>query len=94
MKWIDPATDYLDSIKNDVSKFASGGKIYGRRGGHIGLLGEAGQGEFAIPESKLDLFRGNNNIILRFNKGVHNQKEVESVLKELQSERSFTYVFE
>lgn len=94
MKWIDPATDYLASIKNDVSEFASGGKIYGRRGGHIGLLGEAGQGEFAIPESKLDLFRGNNNIILRFNKGVHNQKEVESVLKELQSERSFTYVFE
>ena len=93
-KWIKPATDYLDSIKSSVSHYASGGKIYGRRGGHIGLLGEAGEGEFAIPESKLDLFRGNNNIILRFNKGIYNQKELEPILSELQSEMSFTYIFE
>lgn len=93
-KWIKPATDYLDSIKSSVSHYASGGKIYGRRGGHIGLLGEAGEGEFAIPESKLDLFRGNNNIVLRFNKGIYNQKELEPILSDLQSEMDFTYIFE
>ena len=58
------------------------------------MLGESGQGEYAIPQSKMDLFRGNNNIVLRFKKGVYNQKEIESVLKELKTEVQFDYIFE
>lgn len=86
--------DAMNITEQDLPEFAKGGKIYGIRGGHLGLLGEAGQGEFAIPQSKMKLFRGNNNIILRFNKGIYNQKEIEPILKELQSETDFDYVFE
>lgn len=93
-KWIKPAKDTVDGLLRDVPAYGSGGKIYGRRGGHVGLLGESGQGEYAIPQSKMDLFRGNNNIVLRFKKGVYNQKEIESVLKELKTEVQFDYIFE
>lgn len=93
--WIDPAEALMNQIKyKQVPAYGSGGKIYGRRGGHIGLLGEAGQGEYAIPQSKMGLFRGNNNIVLRFKKGVYNQKEIESVLKELKTEVQFDYIFD
>lgn len=84
----------LNITSSDLPEFAKGGKIYGVQGGHIGLLGEAGQGEFAIPQSKMKLFRGNNNIILRFNKGLYNQKQVEPILRELQTEVDFDYIFE
>lgn len=93
--WIDPAEKVVNELKySEVPAFGSGGKIYGRRGGHIGLLGESGQGEYAIPQSKMNLFRGNNNIILRFKKGVYDQKEIESVLRELKTEVQFDYLFE
>ena len=83
----------VESLLSDVPKYGSGGKIYGRRGGHIGLLGEVGQGEYAIPESKVDLFRGNNNIVVKFKKGVYNQRAVDDVMSELRQELVFDNLF-
>lgn len=92
-EWITPAKQEVESLLSDVPKYGSGGKIYGRRGGHIGLLGEVGQGEYAIPESKVDLFRGNNNIIVKFKKGVYNQRAVDDVMSELRQELVFDNLF-
>lgn len=92
-EWITPAKQEVESLLSDVPKYGSGGKIYGRRGGHIGLLGEVGQGEYAIPESKVDLFRGNNNIIVKFKKGVYNQRAVDDVMSELKQELIFDNLF-
>jgi TP901 family phage tail tape measure protein len=43
----------LDRLLLGVPQFANGGFIPARAGGTLGLLAEAGQGEFALPEGKL-----------------------------------------
>ena len=92
-KWITPAKNEVSELLDGVPRYGNGGKIYGRRGGHIGLLGEVGEGEFAIPQSKVDLFRGNNNVVIKFRKGVYNQRAVDDVMGELKQELSLNDIF-
>lgn len=92
-KWITPAKDEVSRLLEGVPRYGNGGKIYGRRGGHIGLLGEVGEGEFAIPQSKVDLFRGNNNVVIKFKKGVYNQRAVDDVMGELKQELPLNDIF-
>ena len=43
----------LNRLLLGVPQFAAGGMIPARAGGTLGILGEAGQNEFALPEGKL-----------------------------------------
>jgi len=87
-------TQFINPVERDMmkmndlktSKYAEGGKIYGRDGGKVGLIGEAGEGEYIIPKSKMKQFRGDNNIIIRFNGKVYKERELDNAIKELTME--------
>ena len=82
----------IDGLRDQLPEFANGGKIRKTRGGMYGIMSEALQGEFAIPESKLKLFRGNNNLIIRIKGKTYNQDQVEKVVRDLQNEIPITLI--
>jgi len=74
--------------------FANGGKISPSVGGIVGLISEAGEGEYIVPESKLSQFRGCNNIIIRCKGKVYNKEVIEKLVEDLDLDSSYSYVFQ
>lgn len=83
-KFIQPVRVQVE--KTDIPQFQEGGKVRHRQGGVLGLMSEQGHGEFAIPQSKLKYFRGESNVILRFNGKIYNQQQIDKSLDELRLE--------
>lgn len=74
-----------------LTKFAYGGKVLKRNGGQYGIMSEAGHGEWAIPESKTKLFRGNNNVVVRINGKIYNKSAIDSAMRELENTLVFPF---
>ena len=82
----------LESFRYDA--FANGGKISPSVGGIVGLISEAGEGEYIVPESKISQFRGCNNIIIRCKGKVYKREEIQKIVDELQLDSSYSYIFQ
>lgn len=89
--WIEYYKNYTIPSSSDIPKFASGGKIYKKNGGQVGIIAEQGEGEWAIPKSKVKLFRGNNNVIIRINGNTYNKTQIDSAVRELESTMIFPF---
>ena len=82
--FIDPLS--IEKFRDCIPQFSAGGKIKHVPGGRFGIAQEAGQGEFIIPQSKLKLFRGDNNFIVRINGNIYDKPALERTLKDLELE--------
>lgn len=78
----------IDNIRDMVPNFASGGKIKHKGKGILSIMGEAGEGELAIPESKLKIFRGESNVIIRVGGKVYQPDNINKALKEIKGENN------